>query len=52
MEVLKQNLRQNAELPLADLFRQLRKTAADFGTQVADQTVLLVKYKIESLSLK
>lgn len=45
MEVLKKKLQMNAELPLADLFGQLRKTATDFGTQADDQTVLLVRYK-------
>lgn len=45
METLKKKLQMNAELPLADLFGQLRKTAADFGTQADDQTVLLVRYK-------
>lgn len=45
MEVLKKKLQTNSDLPLADLFGQLRKTAADFGTQADDQTLLLVRYK-------
>jgi serine phosphatase RsbU (regulator of sigma subunit) len=45
MDVLKKKLQMNAELPLVDLFGQLRKTAADFGLQADDQTLLLVRYR-------
>lgn len=45
IEALKRKLQTSPDLPLADLFAQLRKTAADFGTQVDDQTVLLVRFK-------
>ena len=45
MEVLKTKLQTSVDSPLPDLFGQLRKTAADFGAQADDQTLLLVRYK-------
>jgi len=44
-EALKKKLQMLPELPLVDLFRELRKTATDFGTQVDDQTLLLARWK-------
>ncbi len=42
-EPIKRGLRQWAELPLAELFRNLRQLALDFGKQQDDQTMLLVR---------
>ena len=45
VEALKRKLQTSSDLSLPDLFLQLRKFAADFGAQVDDQTLLLVRRK-------
>ena len=42
-EPIKAGLRQWADLPLPDVFHNLRKLALDFGKQQDDQTMLLVR---------
>jgi sigma-B regulation protein RsbU (phosphoserine phosphatase) len=44
MDALKAAFQECAGLPLADIFRHLRKATADFGVQQDDQTILLVRY--------
>jgi hypothetical protein len=44
LEPLKSGLIKNAELPLEQLFVELRSVATGFGAQSDDQTMLLARY--------
>jgi hypothetical protein len=43
IDPIKTGLREWAELPLPDIFRNLRDLALQFGKQEDDQTMLLVR---------
>jgi len=45
VDELKESLRGNARLPLAELFEKLRAVSTKFGRQIDDQTLLLARYR-------